>query len=90
MVEEGQKVKVKVLKIADNKISLSMKALEESREAEKSRPGSNIKKRKRHRPALETYWQILSYNQRGIKRWQVQALAHYSELQRGGDPWRGA
>lgn len=35
MVKEGQKVTVKIIKVADGKVSLSMKALEEDAEAEK-------------------------------------------------------
>ena len=52
MVEEGQKVKVKVLKIADNKISLSMKALEESREAEKVETGIEYKEEEKAQTSL--------------------------------------
>ena len=52
MVEEGQKVKVKVLKIADNKISLSMKVLEESREAEKVETGIEYKEEEKAQTSL--------------------------------------
>ena len=82
-MKEGDAVTVKIIKVANGKVSLSIKALEDDKEAARKQKKLEWNTQKMQlEQVLVTYLQISNYRKEHI--WQDQVLAQIFELQHGG------